>query len=144
MLARQLGWYHSKPDNSKKTRAIQLEEPELILPQCEDEFQVLLFYESGMYDLGGMGGIQPLSWLSLNCWETGTERNIGFYRRKLLLEMSAAYVDEYNLATSEPLRPRPYSVYIPPTEDEMKKAAEAQKKALLAVAAAMDAASIKR
>lgn len=136
LLASQLAWYHSVPEKSKVSRAQQLQEPELKLPICENEYLVLLFYETGMYEIGGMGGIVPMSWNTIQSWINLTERDLEVYEKMLIKEMSEAYVSEYNAGT-DPNRTRPYVEFAEKISvDEVSKNAAAFKAALLATVAA--------
>lgn len=135
LLARQLAWYHSVPEGSKISRQQQLQEPELKLPECENEFLVLLFYEAGMYDCGA-AGIIPLSWHTIACWLELLERDISLFDKETIRKMSEAYVSEYN-AASDKNRARPFVEMAEViTEDEVAKNAKSLKESLLAVAKA--------
>lgn len=116
----------------------QLKEPEPVLPHCDDEFLVLLFYEAGMYELNG-GNVCSLSWTTLKDWKELLERDdIGHYEIKLLKRMSECYVNEYHAASADKFRiPPDYVVPEEIPQEEVNERAKSLKENLLAVAAAM-------
>jgi len=80
---------------------------ELSLPDCEAEYLVPLFFESGMSS-SDMGGMVELSWEELKAWISCTQRDFSLWEINTLKNMSKAYVNEYNQA-SDANRSQPYS-----------------------------------
>jgi hypothetical protein len=126
-----LAWYDSAPNNSKVSRKQQLNEPELKLPECENEFLVFLFYEVGIHDIGA-NGIVPLTWQTIESWLNVMERDLTIFEKKTIKDMSAAYVDEYRKASDDINCPRPYIEYVEEVSaEDQAEAARIQKEAFL-------------
>ena len=110
MFARQLGWYHSTPEDEKQTRAekfkTQTEGLELDLPKCEAEYLVPFFIEAGRFTATG-NGIVALSWVDINAWVEATEKNLSVWEKQTIKLMSEHYVNEY-YAGKDKKREAPY------------------------------------
>lgn len=86
-----------------------------------------------MYDCGA-SGIVPLSWSTIDSWITLMERDtLSIYDKKLIRDMSEAYVGEYNAGTDKN-RMRPYIEMAERiSEEEVAKNAKAFEESMMAV-----------
>jgi hypothetical protein len=102
LFARHLAWLDAVPDMGKgserKTRHTLLKEhdsPLVQLPDVEDGFIVEWMNEVGWYQVG-MSGLIPITWTELNAWATMTSTNVTPSESILMMNLSKAYVGQFN------------------------------------------------
>lgn len=120
---RHLGWLHSIPEGSKKSRVASFtasdeNHPFLEMPdidtECAAGYLVGLLHEAGLMSSSGMGPV-PLSWTEINAWLQVTELELTVWERLTIKRMSEDYVGER--CETDPNRPAPYSRRAEEAED---------------------------
>ena len=109
-----MAWLSATPEKEEVSRAESFERsgsPFLKLPDVGSSYYVVKYWQ----DCGSVGygssGIVPLSWTEIRNWREENDLQIDYRERKMIREMSKAYVNEY-YAAKDPNRPAPYSIGI--------------------------------
>lgn len=109
-----MAWLSATPEKEEVSRAETFEasgSPFLKLPDVGSSYYVVKYWQ----DCGSVGygssGIVPLSWTEIRNWRKENDLQIDHRERKMIREMSKAYVNEY-YAAKDPNRPAPYSIGI--------------------------------
>ena len=109
-----MAWLSATPEKEEVSRAESFERsssPFLKLPDVGSSYYVVKYWQ----DCGSVGygssGIVPLSWTEIRNWREENDLEIDYRERKMIREMSKAYVNEY-YASKDPNRPAPYSIGI--------------------------------
>lgn len=109
-----MAWLSATPEKEEASRAESFERissPFLKLPDVGSSYYVVKYWQ----DCGSVGygssGIVPLSWTEIRNWREENDLEIDYRERKMIREMSKAYVNEY-YASKDPNRPAPYSIGI--------------------------------
>ena len=102
-----MGWLHSTPKSDKEVKIsradkLRIEQVELeaLLPKCQAEHLVLLFYESGIREVG-FNGYTPLTYQSVVFWQIAQERDLELWEKQAIMDMSREYVMNYNRGCNE-------------------------------------------
>ncbi len=109
-----MAWLHATPKEAKQSRITQLrladlQHPLISLPEVGGAIcYVEWLQEVGTYLSNGMS-IVPVTWQEIDAWVRCTEISeaIPWCGKKLIKELSEAYVSEYH-AANDPQRPAPY------------------------------------
>ena len=114
LYVRHMAWLSATPEKEEVSRAESFERtgsPFLKLPDVGSSYYVVKYWQ----DCGSVGygssGIVPLSWTEIRNWREENDLEIDYRERKMIREMSKAYVNEY-YAAKDPYRPAPYSIEI--------------------------------
>ena len=109
-----MAWLSATPEKEEVSRAESFERtgsPFLKLPDVGSSYYVVKYWQ----DCGSVGygssGIVPLSWTEIRNWREENDLEIDYRERKMIREMSKAYVSEF-YAAKNPDRPAPYSIEI--------------------------------
>lgn len=109
-----MAWLSATPEKEEVSRAESFERsssPFLKLPDVGSSYYVVKYWQ----DCGSVGygssGIVPLSWTEIRNWREENDLQIDHRERKMIREMSKAYVSEF-YAAKDPNRPAPYSIGI--------------------------------
>lgn len=109
-----MAWLSATPEKEEVSRAESFERagsPFLKLPDVGSSYYVVKYWQ----DCGSVGygssGIVPLSWTEIRNWRKENDLQIDHRERKMIREMSKAYVSEY-YAAKDPYRPAPYSIEV--------------------------------
>ena len=109
-----MAWLSATPEKEEVSRAESFERsgsPFLKLPDVGSSYYVVKYWQ----DCGSVGygssGIVPLSWTEIRNWREENDLEIDYRERKMIREMSKAYVSEF-YAAKDPNRPAPYSIGI--------------------------------
>lgn len=109
-----MAWLSATPEKEEVSRAEAFERvgsPFLKLPDVGSSYYVVKYWQ----DCGSVGygssGIVPLSWTEIRNWREENDLEIDYRERKMIREMSKAYVSEF-YASKDPNRPAPYSIGI--------------------------------
>lgn len=109
-----MAWLSATPEKEEMSRAESFERtgsPFLKLPDVGSSYYVVKYWQ----DCGSVGygssGIVPLSWTEIRNWREENDLEIDYRERKMIREMSKAYVSEF-YAAKDPNRPAPYSIGI--------------------------------
>ena len=109
-----MAWLSATPEKEEVSRAESFDRtgsPFLKLPDVGSSYYVVKYWQ----DCGSVGygssGIVPLSWTEIRNWREENDLEIDYRERKMIREMSKAYVSEF-YAAKDPNRPAPYSIGI--------------------------------
>lgn len=109
-----MAWLSATPEKEEVSRAESFERsssPFLKLPDVGSSYYVVKYWQ----DCGSVGygssGIVPLSWTEIRNWREENDLEIDYRERKMIREMSKAYVSEF-YAAKDPYRPAPYSIEV--------------------------------
>ena len=114
LYVRHMAWLSATPEKEEVSRAESFERsssPFLKLPDVGSSYYVVKYWQ----DCGSVGygssGIVPLSWTEIRNWREENDLEIDYRERKMIREMSKAYVSEF-YAAKDPYRPAPYSIEV--------------------------------
>ena len=109
-----MAWLSATPEKEEVSRAESFDRtgsPFLKLPDVGSSYYVVKYWQ----DCGSVGygssGIVPLSWTEIRNWREENDLEIDYRERKMIREMSKAYVSEF-YAAKDPYRPAPYSIEV--------------------------------
>ena len=109
-----MAWLSATPEKEEVSRAESFERsssPFLKLPDVGSSYYVVKYWQ----DCGSVGygssGIVPLSWTEIRNWREENDLEIDYRERKMIREMSKAYVSEF-YAAKDHYRHAPYSIEV--------------------------------